>query len=296
MNAREITAAAGGKWHGTYGTAPCPVCQPEKRQDQCAATLADGRDGRLLAHCKKSGCDFSAIISGWGLTSGHFTYTRPCATEVARRKAAERAEAEKRANQALHCWNAAQAIGGTPAERYLRDVRGVTADLPDTLRYLPDCWHGPAAQRLPAMVARVEGMDLPAIHRTYLLPNGSGKAQVEPVKMMLGNCTGGHVEVARANGPLVIAEGIETALALASGLISRPATIWAALSTSGMVGVHLPEPPHRLTIATDGDDPGKVAGQKLAERAAALGWAVSMLPAPEGKDWADILQLKGAAA
>lgn len=99
-----------------------------------------------------------------------------------------------------------------------------------------------------------------------------------------------------APGPLVVAEGIETALSLASGLLRAPATIWAALSTSGMAGLHLPARPHRLTIATDGDAPGKAAGYKLAERAHALGWSVNMLPAPDGRDWNDILTMKGAAA
>lgn len=99
-----------------------------------------------------------------------------------------------------------------------------------------------------------------------------------------------------ADGALVVCEGIETGLSLVSGLLQRPATIWAALSTSGMGGLRLPDHPQRLTIATDGDAPGKAAGQKLAQRAAALGWQVKILPAPEGKDWNDILMKKGAAA
>ena len=52
----------------------------------------------------------------------------------------------------------------------------------------------------------------------------------------------------------------------------------------------------RLTVATDGDEAGRAAGHALAERAAALGWAVSLLPAPDGRDWNDILAMKGAVA
>ncbi|OWJ80976.1 virulence-associated protein E [Haematobacter massiliensis] len=113
---------------------------------------------------------------------------------------------------------------------------------------------------------------------------------------MLGVVTGGAVRVAEGNGPLVVAEGIETALSLSSGLLRAPATIWAALSTSGMTSLHLPPAPGRLTIATDGDAPGRAAGHALAERATALGWTVSLLPAPEGRDWNDILTMKGASA
>jgi len=46
--ARELTAVLGGRWSGRYGTAPCPVCQPERAKGQNALTLAEGRDGRLL--------------------------------------------------------------------------------------------------------------------------------------------------------------------------------------------------------------------------------------------------------
>ena len=41
---------------------------------------------------------------------------------------------------------------------------------------------------------------------------------------------------------------------------------------------------------------GLQAGNALAERAAAGGWAVSMLPAPDGQDWNDVIRQKGRAA
>lgn len=40
--ARELTLALGGHWHGRYGAAPCPVCQPDRRRDQNALTLDPG--------------------------------------------------------------------------------------------------------------------------------------------------------------------------------------------------------------------------------------------------------------
>lgn len=134
------------------------------------------------------------------------------------------------------------------------------------------------------------------MHRTYLRADGSGKAAVDPPRAMLGAVAGGAVRLAEAEGPLVVAEGIETTLSLASGLLCAPASIWATLSTSGMAGLRLPRVPGRLTIATDGDAPGQKAGLELATRATALGWRVSILPAPMGRDWNDVLMMKGAAA
>jgi hypothetical protein len=210
--------------------------------------------------------------------------------ELARFEAVRRQEAVKKEKQALQVWREAVPAKGTIVEAYLRG-RGITASLPDTLRFHPDCWH-PTARRFPALVALVEGGQRTAVHRTYLRSDGSGKAFVEPAKAMLGAVLGGAVRLTEADGPLVVAEGIETALSLASGLLREPAAIWAALSTSGMRALHLPAITGHLTVATDGDTPGRAAGQALAERAFALGWEVSLLPAPAGTDWNDVLIMK----
>ena len=101
------------------------------------------------------------------------------------------------------------------------------------------------------------GRDLVAVHRTYLRPDGRGKAEVDPPKAMLGAVNGGAVRLAQGPGPLIVAEGIETALSLASGLLHGPATIWAALSTSGIRGLRLPAQLGALVIASDGDEPGR---------------------------------------
>ncbi|WP_246045587.1 toprim domain-containing protein [Rubellimicrobium roseum] len=127
------------------------------------------------------------------------------------------------------------------------------------------------------------------MHRTYLRADGSGKANVEPAKAMLGGTAGGAVRLSNRAGQLVVAEGIETALSLASGLLSAPASVWAALSTSGMRSLRLPLAPGRLAIAPDGDEAGHAAARALAERAHALGWWVDLLPAPQGWDWNDVL-------
>lgn len=291
-DARTITAELRGKWFGRYGLAFCPAHHNTKTP---ALSLSDGRKG-LLARCH-AGCPFAAIaaaLRGLGLMEGGGAYVAPDPHTAAARRAVERAEAAKRAAQAFALWREAQPIGGTLAERYLRG-RGVTCPLPETLRFAPSCWHA-TARRLPAMVALVEGVESFAVHRTYLRADGSGKADVERAKAMLGAVTGGAVRLCGGTGPLVVAEGIETGLSLASGLLRAPATIWAALSTSGMRGLALPPLPARLTLASDGDDPGRAAAHALATRASGLGWRVSLLPAPDGRDWNDVLQKKGAAA
>jgi hypothetical protein len=291
IDARDLTLTLGGRWYQRFGAAPCPICQPDRRKGQNALTLADGQRG-LVLHCKKSGCGFTDLLAALGIAPG--TYQAPDPAEQYARVRKQRAEAEKRARQAHRLWQEAQPITGTLAETYLHG-RGITCALPDTLRFYPACWHV-TAQRFPALVARIDGAEGFAVHRTYLRANGTGKADAEPAKAMLGAVQGGTVRLTDGPGPLVVAEGIETALSLACGLLRAPAMIWAALSTSGMRGMRLPDPPGRLTIAPDGDAAGREAAHALAERAHALGWAVSLLPAPNGRDWNDILQKKGGAA
>ena len=292
-DARTMTEALGGDWFRSYGTAPCPVCQQAGRKEQNALTLADGDNGRLMAHCKKSACTFRDIMAMAGLRG--IAYRAPDPAKIAQREAERRADAQRRAGQAERIWREAQPIAGTAAAAYLR-ARGINCALPHVLRFHGACFHGPTAQRFPAMVAAVEGGSF-AVHRTYLRPDGSGKAGLEGGdKLMLGATAGGAVRLTDGPGRLVVGEGIESTLSLACGLLDGPATLWAGLSTSGLRGLHLPAQPGRLTIACDGDTPGRDAAHALAERAHGLGWQVGICDPGDGADWNDILTGKAVAA
>ena len=146
------------------------------------------------------------------------------------------------------------------------------------------------------MVARVQGADGLAVHRTYLAPDG-GKAPVEPAKMMLGACAGGAVRLLGGHKRLVVAEGIETALSLASGLLDGPMSLWAALSAPGMAALRLPRPVRdaELVVACDGDRAGREAAHALAQRAAVEGWRVSLADPGDELDFNDVLMGRDAA-
>jgi hypothetical protein len=193
---------------------------------------------------------------------------------------------------ALRIWDTARPAGGTLAEAYLRS-RGITLPPPPSLRFAPEMLHSPTATRWPAMVARVEDVAgrFLGVHRTYLAPGGRGKAPVEPQKMMLGATAGGAVRLGEAANGLLIAEGIESALSAmqASG---RPA--WAALSTSGLRRLELPEHVREVVIVPDGDPPGWDAATAAARRWDAEGWAVRIAALPDGRDINDLL--RGGAA
>ena len=274
-DARTLTHGLGGKWFGRYGTANCPA-HPNTRTP--ALSLSDGEAG-LLAYCH-AGCDFASVVAalrGMGLLEGSGAFVAPDPAVAAARRAAERVAAEKRAAQARALWREARPVRGTPAETYLRG-RGITCPLPETLRFAPS-----AGTRRPGAVRRwsrgwrarrLRGASHLSARRW--LGQGRSRPATGPCS---GPSWGGACRLMEGPGPLVVAEGIETALSLASGLLRAPATVWAALSTSGSAGLRLPTAPGRLTVAADGDE-GAPPAHALAERAHGLGWRVSLLPAP----------------
>jgi len=291
IDAATLTKTLRGKWHGRYGLAYCPAHRNTRTP---ALSLANGELGRLLAYCH-AGCDFPAIMDSLrelGLFNNDLIQAAPIGAGLTKRQSREKYQTESRPARANLIWSKARPTTGTTAETYLR-ARGITCQVPDTLRFAPSCWHN-TGSHYPAMVALVEGGHSFAVHRTYLRADASGKAQVQSAKMMLGPCAGGAVRLSQTDGPLLICEGIETGLSLLSGLLEGPSTVWAALSTSGIRSLKLPAEPGLLTVAADGDAPGRAAANALASRADSLGWVVSLLPAPEGRDWNDVLQGRAA--
>lgn len=283
--ARNLTEALSGNWRGSYGSAPCPVCQPERRRDQRALSIRE-EAGRLLTFCHKSGCDFVSVTHAAGLTAVAGAIDIQAAREADGRR--EAYEAEQLA-KARNLWGTGRPITGTKGEAYLRG-RGITCTLPKSLRWVADAFHGPSARWHSCIVADVS---TGGVHRTFF--DKAGARLPQNAKMMQGPCAGGAVALSEAQGPLVVCEGIETGLSLLSGLLGEPSEVWAALSTSGLRALSLPAQPRRLIIATDGDAPGIEAANALGDRAYCLGWDVYLWPAPDGQDWNDVLQAKGAA-
>nr|WP_244521179.1 toprim domain-containing protein [Bauldia litoralis] len=189
-------------------------------------------------------------------------------------------------------WTSARPAGGTLVETYLAS-RGLRIETPPTLRFHPSLKH-PAGDRWPAMVALVTrgADDTPVgIHRTFLAPDGSGKAPVMPQKMMLGPCRGGAVRLGTGTDRLMVGEGIETCLA-AMQATGRPA--WAALSTSGLRGLVLPDDIREVAILADGDPPGETAARDAARRWSREGRDIGIARAPAGMDFNDVLGVGGS--
>jgi predicted nucleic acid-binding protein len=129
-----------------------------------------------------------------------------------------------------------------------------------------------------------------AVHRTWLSADGIGKARVDPPRGMIGPCRGGVVRLGEPGTELLIGEGIETCLSAAQ-VTGLPA--WAALSTSGLQNLDLPE---RLrcpvAILADGDEAGESAACISAKCWARQGRRVRIARPPWGMDFNDVLLAK----
>jgi hypothetical protein len=182
--------------------------------------------------------------------------------ERARREAERQAADAKQAAdsdvtsaQLFKLWLSLPPIEGTPAEHYLREVRRIPLErlprMPGALRWAEHLEFVDAAGevhewRHVMVSAMTRGKKLAAVHRTYLKPDGSGKADMAKAKLMFGPARGAAIRLssgpsglspsraaaAGKRGPLAIGEGIETCLTVAC---ARPDyRVWAAGSLSLM--------------------------------------------------------------
>jgi hypothetical protein len=206
---------------------------------------------------------------------------------------------------ALALWQAAKPIAGTPAARYLLDVRGIDvdtlpADVP--LRFHPRCTFGPG-KRLPCLLALYRDIDSdePAgIHRIALTPEVLAGGEVE--RRSLGRWQRPRaVKLWPATTILYLGEGIETVLAAATrlpyrdGALMRPA--WAAVSTGGISKFPVLPDVQELRLLLDHDAEGENCAVPCRERWEAAGRKVTRLRPPQpGYDFNDVVLEKLRAA
>lgn len=190
-------------------------------------------------------------------------------------------------------------IDGTIAADYLRN-RGI-AQLRDiaSLRFHPRCYYVPdehhATEAWPAMIGAVTDLagNTSGAHRTWLSPDGRGKAPVDTPRRAMGELPGHAVRFGAAHDVMAAGEGIETMLSLRQIMPDMPMA--AGLSAAHLAAIRLPETLRRLYIARDDDAAGDAARDGLVERAQASGIEPIVL-SPTLEDFNDDLVLLGVDA
>jgi len=290
MSAEAIARSLALKRSGHEYVGACPSCGYR------AGFSVTERDGTLLVHCAVNKCDWTAI-------RGALVKLGLMREEPAQMPAKPRAKKDT-GEQARGLWNrsvpAATSSGATTlVVDYFRS-RDITTSIPShVIHFVPDCWHR-SRVKAPAMVALVEHqVNGPvAVHRTWLKPDGTGKADLDPNKMTLGPSDGAAIRLAPIgpNGELGVAEGVEDAR---SYMQLKGIPTWSALTAGGIERLILPPEARLIYIALDNDAVGLKAAQAAARRWLGEGRRVFFAKPPIGKDWNETLcalSHEGAAA
>jgi putative DNA primase/helicase len=279
---RAIARALGGVVVGRQVLAPGPGHSPKDRS--LSITLSVGAPDGFLAF-SHAGDDFAAcrdfVKAKLGVDGDRWREDRGGCRKAALLPSCAESD---RAVAALRIWADTHELRGSVAEAYLAS-RGIIASSSTALRFHPSLKH-PCGSRWPALVALitrgVDGESI-AIHRTFVTCHG--KAPVDPAKMMLGPTRGGAVRLAEASDKLMIGEGIESCLSVMQ-VTGIPT--WAALSTSGLKTLALPEGVRDVVILADGDDAGERAAMQAARRWKGEGRRVRIARPPRGEDFNDV--------
>ena len=289
MTAETVADALGGARRAGNGwTCRCPVPRHGRgRGDKIPSLSVSDNSDSILVHCH-GGCPQEAVIAVLrerGLWPGSNNQPGPVA------QLAQLAQG-RNSKHAIALWRQAAPATGTPAERYIRS-RGYTGPIPPTIRYISDARH-PSGGQCPVMVAAVAKaphQKIVALHRTFLRPDGSGKAPVEPAKASLGPVGGGAVRLAPATEHLAVTEGIETRFSITE---ATGTPTWAALSAGGIKTLILPPLPlaRDVVIGADHDPVGLAAAYDSAERWTREGRRVRIALPPKGTDFNDLLLAK----
>jgi hypothetical protein len=204
---------------------------------------------------------------------------------------------------ARRLWAISQPIHGTVAETYLR-TRGIT-DLRNcgSFRFHPRCWYrgdpddpvNRVRDAWPALIASVRDGSgkLTGVHRTWLAPDGSGKAPVSTPRRAMGQLLGHGVRFGVADDVMAAGEGIETMLSLRQVAPALPMV--AALSANHLAALELPVGLRRLYLVRDDDSAGHGAVEALSARATEAGIKALTVDASMG-DLNDDLRLLGREA
>jgi phage/plasmid primase-like uncharacterized protein len=257
----------------------CPACD---YKDSLRVTSQNGKALWWCGACQ----DQSAVTAA---ISGQAAQAAPITAAV------DTSQAQKR-EWALNLWRDAQPAVGTVVQTYLA-TRGITLrdDMP--LRFLPNHLDRDGGKRWPVMLALMVDHDgtPQAIHRTFLAPDGKGKAPIATPRKTLGMVAGAAVRLAPIADRLVIGEGIETSIS--AGLMLK-APAWAAISAPNLeFKLKLPDSIGEIIVAADHDGPGLKAARAALARWKAEGRSVKIArPQTPGQDFNDLWRSRGSAA
>jgi putative DNA primase/helicase len=157
---------------------------------------------------------------------------------------------DKRRKSLNDMWSGAKAPGVTTAYLQQRGIPNEIIQRVQDVRGTNECYHREYGKRYPAMLSLIRNSkgEPVSIHRTYFIMGGDKEKKIMPG---IETITGGCVRLGEPDDTLVLAEGVETALA-AWALTGHPA--WATISAHGLESfTAIPRHVKRVIVAADND-------------------------------------------
>ncbi|MBB3918638.1 DUF7146 domain-containing protein [Rhizobium fabae] len=204
------------------------------------------------------------------------------------------------AERARRLFRMTQPLGNTLADSYLRQRGILRAPLHPALRFHPSCYYRDLVTgrtlNYPALIAAVTDRSgaITGVHRTWLDPEGDGKAKVEDPRRALGGLLGNAVRFCfPVQGPVPVmaaGEGLESILSLSHVMPGMPMV--SALTANHLAAFRLPDGCQRLYIAADADAAGRHGIEGLSRGAQGLG-ILPLVLTPELGDFNEDLRRLG---
>jgi hypothetical protein len=191
-----------------------------------------------------------------------------------------------------------QPVPNTLVETYLRARAITTLHGTGSLRFHSRCYYRPddggPTETWPAMIAAVTDLNghLTGAHRTWIQPDGTGKAPVATPRRAMDDLLGHAVRFGVPGSVMAAGEGIETTLSLRCVLPDM--AMAAALSAAHLAAILFPSTLHRLYIIRDNDSAGDSARDILIARATDAGIEALVL-SPQTEDFNEDLRFLGLA-
>lgn len=301
----KTTNAARGKWRGILMAlgvpgemlvnrhGPCPLCGDGKDRFRF-----DDKEGRGTYICNVCGAGDGATLAKKFTGESFATVMKRVdailgATALKTEFVPQQSRQDSGPADFMALWSLGKPVTvRDTAGRYL-STRGLVLPDGDALRFVPRGFDGSGGTHpmMAALLTDPEGTP-GQLHRTFLRPDGQGKALIAtPRGFMRGQVpAGAAVRLYRyERGSLGIAEGIETAIA-ASMLHDMP--VWSALDAGKLAKWQPPAQCRSVVIFADNDAHGKgvECAETLCSRLTMEGLQVT-IRAPEavGEDWNDVL-------
>ncbi len=204
--------------------------------------------------------------------------------------------AKEQAASAAKWFARAGAIKNTLAETYL-SARGLAMkDYPRCLGFLNNVRHRDNGT-FPCMMTGLTDAKgkVKAVHRTFLKHDGTGKAEVDPPRLVWPGYKGLIMRLHSTDDShdLALVEGVEDGLSVAK---AKPdLNVWGAVSVSNFKNITLPAILGTVYICADNDAAESKAGRALDKAVAALlpeikrrGARLMIVRSPVGKDFNDV--------